>query len=277
MPLISVRITQGLKTLLPFTIVNVSDDNTLYDTYDGVVNGSLLAGSGQSIAKPKADSDIDTATVTATVGKNELCGTPAVLSALVGEVAGCFGRYFTFIRTSGSTNQAPHASASGNDTVSSAPSDQTGKKNAFDILLQRKSTMVLPAPYRLPRPNAKHSLYNGFIQMLKDMDLGYRATAVEKGTALVETVTNAIWYVDPHLGTIEDRGHIFPTLFQKFRGQNRPGIQNFIFISACTIIASFVVMLCQQIYKYVLHVRYLTYTVNSFICLWINFCFFETK
>ncbi len=49
--LISVRIQEGLKTLLPYTIIKGQEGDTIYDIIDGIVNKNL---GGTSVTKSPA-------------------------------------------------------------------------------------------------------------------------------------------------------------------------------------------------------------------------------
>ncbi len=68
--LISVRIQEGLRTLLPYTIVKGQEGDTIYDVIDGIINKNL---GGTSVTKSPAlqrwVGALDSSFVTATVGK----------------------------------------------------------------------------------------------------------------------------------------------------------------------------------------------------------------
>ena len=96
-------------------------------------------------------------------------------------------------------------------------------KNAFDLMMNKP--VVLPTKFEIQRKNNKMELFNEFVDFLESMKLGFHhAIADTRGRHLVKTVTDALWYVDPHLATIEQRACHLPDEFRDFTGKNNPGI-----------------------------------------------------
>ena len=228
MPLLSVKVTQGFKTLLPFAIVNISDTSSLYDIFEGLCSGRLTAGTGISTSISTNMSCLSSASdchnISAKIGRNEHDLTLIVLSPDMQEAVNTFGRYVIF---NVSTKQGPATSSSspGSDpSASFCVSPQPSAKNAFDILMYRKKGLVLPGKFDIVRPNAYYSLFNDFVDLLDQMQLGFHPSNIEKGKYIVKCVTDAIWYLDPHLGKFEDRSCLFPPMFTRFRNRNKPGM-----------------------------------------------------
>ncbi len=164
MLLLSVKVTQGFKTLLPFAIVNISDISSLYDIFEGLCSGRLTAGTGISTSISTNMSCLSSASdchnISAKIGRNEHDLTLIVLSPDMQEAVNTFGRYVIF---NVSTKQGPATSSSspGSDpSASFCVSPQPSAKNAFDILMYRKKGLVLPGKFDTVRPNAYYSLFN---------------------------------------------------------------------------------------------------------------------
>lgn len=70
--------------------------------------------------------------------------------------------------------------------------------------------------------NAKDRLYNCVLSSLKDGGVGFTPIQVEStGHIIVKTLTNALWYIDPHIEKFQSRGiKVLPTMFQNCRGFN---------------------------------------------------------
>ena len=77
--LVSVKVVEGLKTLLPFTVVKASEGDTVFDIINGVVNRTLLAGGCQISPGLKAlQLESASSCIQATIGKTAADAMPIV-------------------------------------------------------------------------------------------------------------------------------------------------------------------------------------------------------
>ena len=56
--------------------------------------------------------------------------------------------------------------------------------------------------------------------MLGKADLGFTPSSMESGTTFIHSLTNCLWYVDPHLDKLAERSCFVPLLFESFAGFN---------------------------------------------------------
>lgn len=69
--------------------------------------------------------------------------------------------------------------------------------------------------------NSKDKLYNNILLKLKNKAVGFTPVQVNTiGVTIVKTLTNALWYIDPHHMKFENRGIIIPEFFSQFKDYN---------------------------------------------------------
>jgi len=97
-------------------------------------------------------------------------------------------------------------------------------RNAFTILMHNQRLLSQPrVPEMLQVRNQKDKLYNDIIQMLNDEKLKFPASSVSSsGKNFVKTLSDLLWYIDGHQGTITKQGFPIPNCFLKFEGYNVP-------------------------------------------------------
>ena len=71
-----------------------------------------------------------------------------------------------------------------------------------------------------PDGNALNRLYNDLLKVLKAQGVGFRATQLDVGKIICQTIANALWLLDPHHGKLNSRGITVPEVFQRFQGYN---------------------------------------------------------
>ncbi|CAG2219397.1 PIP5K [Mytilus edulis] len=97
----------------------------------------------------------------------------------------------------------------------------TSGVDAFSLLMNmRKSYSSLPKERKVS--NAKDSLYNTVLQCLKEGEVGFTPIQVNTtGQSIVKTLSNALWYIDPHMLKFQNRGiKILPAFFKNCHGFN---------------------------------------------------------
>lgn len=98
------------------------------------------------------------------------------------------------------------------------------KRNAFEVLISGARKLSLPEPYAADGDivNNKRVLYNRVLQMLQKAGLGFTPTNFDQGKTLIQTITNCIWTIDPHIDTLRERSFYVPFLFEHLIGYNIP-------------------------------------------------------
>lgn len=98
------------------------------------------------------------------------------------------------------------------------------KRNAFEVLISGARKLFLPEPYAADGDivNNKRVLYNRVLQMLQKAGLGFTPTNFDQGKTLIQTITNCIWTIDPHIDTLRERSVYVPFLFEHLIGYNIP-------------------------------------------------------
>ena len=56
--------------------------------------------------------------------------------------------------------------------------------------------------------------------MLGKAGLGFTPSSMESGTTFIHSLTNCLWYVDPHLDKLAERSCFVPLLFESLAGFN---------------------------------------------------------
>jgi hypothetical protein len=59
------------------------------------------------------------------------------------------------------------------------------------------------------------------LEVLKKSDVAFTRVQLDTvGKSVVQTLTNALWYIDPHVQKLFSRGIQLPALFAEFQGFN---------------------------------------------------------
>nr|XP_022308033.1 uncharacterized protein LOC111114036 [Crassostrea virginica] len=96
----------------------------------------------------------------------------------------------------------------------------SAKPNVFDVLMNvQKSYDKLP-PSRKEN-NAKDKMYNAVLNLLKKKGVGFTSMQVESsGVYITKTLTDVLWYLDPHIDKFNARCIYLGDDFIEFRGYN---------------------------------------------------------
>lgn len=96
--------------------------------------------------------------------------------------------------------------------------DDTTKKNAFDILMAPPN--ALPAP-RPAQRFARDKLFNDILSMFETQKLSFKPSIVETvGVNILDTLADALYYLDPHHDKLENRSCPIPETFKQIHGYN---------------------------------------------------------
>ncbi|CAG8635666.1 6423_t:CDS:2, partial [Racocetra persica] len=89
-------------------------------------------------------------------------------------------------------------------------------QNASLVLMN--NTKQLYFPNKLVRGNSHDRLYNDLIDLFKEKGGGWSAGLQNtRSKIFLERLSNAIWYVDPHIKLLRDRACHLPSLFQQLK------------------------------------------------------------
>src|ERR1044072_5860513 len=90
------------------------------------------------------------------------------------------------------------------------------RPNAFNILMENSSRPLLPQ--RRPEHNNWDRLYNEIIELFEDWKVGWTGGSHDTiGKNFVNRLTNALWYIDPHLSTLHARSYHLPVFFTQLK------------------------------------------------------------
>lgn len=134
-----------------------------------------------------------------TVGDNQLN---------MGEVIQSFGKFLKFYVRAEATE------------VAMAPA-----RNAFQVMLgAQRSIDTMKYPAVLTARNKKDELYNDLLLMFKSKNLSWKSEEVHNGSAIrvLQSLRDALWYVDGSHGTLNERSCRIPGTFHQFTGYNVP-------------------------------------------------------
>ena len=66
---------------------------------------------------------------------------------------------------------------------------------------------------------AKNQLFNSLVAVMRKKDIGFTSQQAEKlGNHVVSTLTDNIWFLDPHVEKFLKRGIKFPEMFREMFG-----------------------------------------------------------
>ena len=109
--------------------------------------------------------------------------------------------------------------------LSTVSEDLPPARDAFQVMFaaQRRLNSVKYPPMISVR-NKRDELYNDLLSLLKSKYLHWEAEEVQSGTATraIQTLRDALWYVNGSHSTLIERGCTIPALFRQFSGYNKP-------------------------------------------------------
>ena len=211
MPFVILQIRSGAKVLKPWYGCVVPETSTVADVFTDFSSGAIeRAGSGNAISD-----EYRTAFVEARVGKTKTDLTHVSPQCCVSDVVSYLGQYLEF------SVAKPHT---GVDEVPQGIPQNSGTQNAFELLMaSSRQTASLPTKWEIKTPNKKLEMKNDLKDFLEKNKLGWDPAHVQQcGTTFINTVVEALWYIDGNHKTLSDRGYPVPTMFEAFTGYNRP-------------------------------------------------------
>ena len=197
-----------------------SEACSLLELYTAIKNGTL----GPSDFKfPDKMMDYH---VSASIGRNKVESFDKVMMTMnVVQTTALFGHYIRFELSDSDDGEKAHGSQKDNQQ-DNGHSDNIhgGKRNAFKVLLEGARKMTLPKPFDLDRKqtNNKQTVFNKILVILDRAQLGFTPECIDNGRNFIQTLTNCLWYIDPHLEKIRDRALDIPALFDHLMGYNVP-------------------------------------------------------
>jgi hypothetical protein len=111
---------------------------------------------------------------------------------------------------------------------SDSEEDRVRGPSVFDVLMegarqQASGGCVLPDALPLGQYPRKNKLKNDIVAWLKNNSLGWSQSSVSAlGVPFVQTVGDALWYIDRNHDTLQKRGCPVPIMFQQFSGYRIP-------------------------------------------------------
>ena len=152
----------------------------------------------KTLAQVAEDTGIGTESIDIYASEKEICDTPTHVKdmTITMQVVRSFGwRYLTFyIRDSPVCR--PNASAG------------VPTKSAFEVMLNAAKTLELPPEKSSPedKPRADYQLYNDFLKQMKKQGIGFTPNQKLLSKKVCDTITSALWYMDPHHAKLQERG-----------------------------------------------------------------------
>ena len=208
MPLVSIQITSGTKVVRPWTIIcGFSETCTLSQLWsEHVTLSSSEHGSWQGLPTEFSEYGIE-----CFVGKTrEGPFDPIFQSVVICEVVDLFGRFFQF-------NLCPTELQ---DTASMTTETENTTTDAFKLMMSKQTEITVPTITETK--NKKQIVFNKVCDVISQQKLGWNPSGVgSTGKKCVQVLTDAIWYVDPHVPKLRDRGFRVPEIFY-FTGYNNP-------------------------------------------------------
>ena len=107
----------------------------------------------------------------------------------------------------------------------SSESANMSRPNLFNVLMQnaRDSSTSLPPLFPEGRHPQKAKLLNAIIKWLESIGVGWPPDTVKSlGLVFVNTLADAMWYIDQNHDTLVKRGHRVPDILCQFSGFRHP-------------------------------------------------------
>ena len=98
------------------------------------------------------------------------------------------------------------------------------QRTVIDLLMQNAASQSnLPPRFERAKMTGILRLKNDIIAWLENNNVGWSVQNTKSlGLEFVNTLGDALWYVDGHHHTLHERGHGVPNLFKQFQGYNCP-------------------------------------------------------
>ena len=194
-----VQVNEGIRTITPERVMSIESTNQFYDLFEGITLGQYYDRRVQIfVRREKSENwrEVD----------NGLNGDLKML-----EVLGFMQVKFCLVNT--------------NSDIQDAPAPSQNKLNAFRILMENSCKPLLPQ-YRTEYNNCD-KLYNEIVELFQAQKVGWTGGSHDTiGKKFVNRLTDALWYIDPHLSTLNARSYHLPVLFTQLKTYQGDEIYN---------------------------------------------------
>ena len=204
--LLSITVSASLgRSLLPWTIVEVNEDDYTFETLFTNIQG------GRFDAVTISDELKTARLLRSLVGhkRDELMVTSNGLSVL-----GVCREFGKFVRFSVELPSRPSLS------------EQALVSNAFAVMNAAQRRLQVGdngLPFPKPVKDGRDRMYNDLLGLMREMGISWKAPTVY-GTQFLKKLRDCLWYIDGHHDTISEKAPKLPELFTRFTGYNRPEV-----------------------------------------------------
>ena len=199
MVFVVLQIRRGTTILKGWYGCCCADAVSLADVYN-------MYSSGQLDNSPALSDEYSNSVITCQAGKQRHDLIRVSCSAEVGEVASSLGQFIDF----------------NIDPMQDLATNSRPVVDAFSVLLKgaREKTSLPP---KWSASNGKLMLKNAIIDWLSSNKLGWEPSMSKQlGLTFINSLGEALWYIDGNSKTLEDRSLPVPPLFQHLQGYRKP-------------------------------------------------------
>ena len=101
------------------------------------------------------------------------------------------------------------------------------RRNAFEVMAAAQRELDAIEKRGVPIPvqqrTKKDKLFNDLIELVVELKLKWRSPRTDC-TPFLKKLTNLLWYIDGHHGTIAEKSSAIPDIFSPFQGYNCPEV-----------------------------------------------------
>ena len=149
------------------------------------------------------------------VGTNKVEMTKVSPTVRLADAVGSLGSFIKFVL-------APNVDDEDTDLE---PDPRPRPKNAFVLLMEgsKNRNTTLPPEFTDARNTSKVRLKNDLRSWLASNSVGWSADSAQSlGVTFINTLADALWYIDQNHHTLQARGCVIPQMFLKFKGYRCP-------------------------------------------------------
>ncbi|CAB4028703.1 Hypothetical predicted protein [Paramuricea clavata] len=152
------------------------------------------------------------------IGSSKISLDRADLDLDLAEAVGIFGPFIKY--------QVADLVLNDKDKQSGNDQDKQPCSSAFDVLMDTQRCLCrhkLPKKIEKQNKTKKDELYNDVIVLFEEENLAWLSSDVDSsGNALVQNLTDCLWYIDGHHQVLKKQGCSIPVIFSSFTGYNQP-------------------------------------------------------
>ncbi|CAG8548362.1 9245_t:CDS:2 [Cetraspora pellucida] len=181
-----VQVNEGVKCVIPERIMSMEPTNQFFDLFDAITLGQY-----------------DGREVKVFIRQEKFEGWREVDNGLYGDLAMLEVLGFRQVKFC----LAPNINLNIPDLAQDGP-------NAFDILMTNSRQLLLPR--HCTENNNFNKLYNEIIVLFQAHEVGWTCGSHETiSKEFINRLTSALWYIDPHLSTLNAHSYHLPALFKQ--------------------------------------------------------------